>query len=477
MLSRISCGFLAFFLSTAFLQAAGPGPDRPNIVFAIADDWSWPFAGAYGSAVVKTPGFDRVAREGMLFSRAFCADPSCTPSRGSILCGQEPHRLEQGGNLWSQLPSKFTTYPDLLERAGYHVGLTGKGWGPGTLEGTGRTRNPAGPSYKSFDQFLKSVPEGKPFCYWFGSHDPHRPYEKGSGLKAGMDPDKVEVPAFLPDTPEIRRDILDYFFEIQRFDSQVGAILDALDKAGLAQSTLVVMTSDNGMPFPRAKANLYEAGLHMPMAVRWPGKVGPGQTSDAFVTFSDFAPTFLEAAGVAIPEPMTGKSLIPVLTGSKSSSGRDRVFAERERHADARKGGLGYPMRAVRTDKLLLVHNLRPDRWPAGDPEKGPPVSPYGDVDGSPSKQFVIDHQDGPEIAPFFQAAFAKRPEFELFDLSSDPWTLLNVSGQPEYAEEEKALRASLEAWMKESGDPLVSGDDDPFDHYEYFGTSKPKRK
>ncbi len=170
---------------------------------------------------------------------------------------------------------------------------------------------------------------------------------------------------------------------------------------------------------------------------------------------------------------MTGKSLVGVLTGSNPHLKRDRVFAERERHANVRKGDLGYPTRAVRTDRFLFIHNLRPDRWPAGDPEKHVSVGPYGDVDGSPSKQFLIDHRDDPRIAPFFHAAFAKRPEFELFDLNNDPWTMHNLAGQPEFADEEKELRASLEKWMKDSGDPLASGEDDPFDHYKYFGERK----
>ena len=177
--------------------------ERPNIVFVIADDWSFPHAGAYGDNVVKTPAFDRVAHEGALFTNAYCASPSCTPSRGAILTGQAVHRLENGGNLWSILPKKFATYPELLEAAGYQIGLTGKGWGPGTLAGSGRTRNPAGPVVKDFATFLKSVPQGANFCYWFGSVDPHRPYEPGTGKASGMDPAAVTVPAFWPDTPEV----------------------------------------------------------------------------------------------------------------------------------------------------------------------------------------------------------------------------------------------------------------------------------
>lgn len=166
-------------------EQARAGAARPNILFCFADDWSWPHAGAYGDKVVKTPAFDRVAREGFLFTRAFSAAPSCTASRAAILTGQSPHRLEEGGTLHGYLPKKFPVYPDLLEQAGYAVGFTGKGWGPGNFKAGGRERNPAGPPSKSFDEFLKTVPAGKPFCFWFGSLDPHRPYEKGSGLAAG----------------------------------------------------------------------------------------------------------------------------------------------------------------------------------------------------------------------------------------------------------------------------------------------------
>src|SRR6266852_2309820 len=143
-------------LAAASSGAAAPEPTQkpPNILFALADDWAWPHAGVYGDRVVQTPTFDRVAAEGMLFSHVFCVAPSCTPSRAAILTGQASHRLEESGNLWSILRKKYACYPDLLEAAGYHVGFTRKGWGPGSLDGSGRTRNPAGPSYKDFATFL-----------------------------------------------------------------------------------------------------------------------------------------------------------------------------------------------------------------------------------------------------------------------------------------------------------------------------------
>jgi arylsulfatase A-like enzyme len=448
---------------------------RPNLLFAIADDWSWPHAGAYGDRGVKTPTFDRLAEEGVLFTHAYCASPSCTPSRGAILTGQPVHRLENGANLWSMLPAKFAVYPDLLERAGYRVGFTRKGWGPGTLEGTGRSRNPAGPRFKDFNQFFDDVPDDKPFCFWFGSVDPHRNYEKGSGLKSGMKLADASVPPFLPDTPEVRSDILDYYWEVQRFDREVGEILSRLEKAGRLDNTVVVMTSDNGMPFPRAKANVYEYGTRMPLAMRWPAGLPAGRRYDGFVSAIDFAPTFLLAAGLTPPVEMKGRDLIGAFVPCPPAA-RDNVFVERERHANVRKGDLGYPCRAVRTRNFLYIRNLRPDRWPAGDPVKYVDVGPFGDVDNSPTKQFILDNRDDPSIAPFFKLAFDKRPAEELYDLRADPGQRTNVAEQPHYADEKAALRASLDQWMKNTGDPRAVSDDDHFDRYPYVGGKRKPR-
>src|SRR5947207_11042331 len=231
-------GSAAFFLAGAVATAAEQADTRPSILFALADDWSWPHAGVYGDKVVKTPTFDRVAAEGMLFSHTFSVTPSCTASRAAILTGQAGHRLEESGNLWSILRKKYDCYPDLLEAAGYHVGHMRKGWGPGSLEGSGRTRNPAGPAYQDFPTFLKSVPAGKPFCFWFGSRDPHRPYVQGSGVRSGMKLADVFVPPYLPDTPEVRGDICDYYYAVQRYDRDVGEMLKLLEAAGKLENTI-----------------------------------------------------------------------------------------------------------------------------------------------------------------------------------------------------------------------------------------------
>jgi arylsulfatase A-like enzyme len=442
---------------------------RPNILLAIADDWSYPHAGVYGDITVRTPTIDRLAREGVRFTNAFVAAPSCTPSRAALLTGQVVHRLEEGGNLHGFLPESYAVYPDLLEESGYAVGYTGKGWGPGRFEAGGRTRNPAGPVYTSFDEFLQKREPGRPFCFWFGSQDPHRPYEPGLGARSGLKPDGVRVPGFLPDTGEVRQDILDYYFEVQRFDRDLGRVIEALDRAGELDRTIVIVTSDNGMPFPRAKATLYDGGTRVPLVVRWPGVGRAGARRDEFVSLTDLAPTILEGAGLKPSAAMTGRSLLPLLKGG-SQPGRDRVFVERERHANVRRGDLSYPSRAVRTKDYLYIRNFRPDRWPAGDPELYFAVGPYGDIDGGPSKSVLLSRRQDPGIAPFFRLATALRPAEELYDLRRDPDQVENVAGRPPHRDAQRRLRAELEAWLRDTGDPRMAGDDDRWDKFPYYG-------
>src|SRR5688500_1305034 len=191
MTLRIAVALLGVLLTAGAPAGQRTAAAQPNILVIIADDWGYPYAGAYGDKVVKTPTFDRIAREGVLFRNGFAAAPSCTPSRASLLTGLAPHELGEGGNLWSSLPSRFDVYPDLLERAGYTVGHTRKGWGPGDFKAGGRSRNPAGPQFASFDAFYEQAPKDKPFCFWFGSQDPHRPYDAGSGAAAGKKADGV----------------------------------------------------------------------------------------------------------------------------------------------------------------------------------------------------------------------------------------------------------------------------------------------
>jgi uncharacterized sulfatase len=464
-------GMLALGQGPTILKAPRPD-DRPNILFYLGDDWGWPHTGALGDKVVRTPTFDRVAREGVLFPQACCASPSCTPSRGSILTGQMFYRLEEGGNLWSTLPKKFQVYPDLLEAAGYHVGLMRKGWGPGDAKATGWPRNPAGPIYKSFEAFHASIPDGKPFSFWFGSNDPHRGYENGAAAAAGLKPDNVCVPPWLPDVPEVRADILDYYFECERCDRNVGEMMALLEKAGKLENTLIVMTGDNGWPFPRGKTNLYDCGVRQPLAVRWPARVKGGRTVDDFINLSDLAPTFLEAAGLKPLPEMTARSFLDVLASGKSGRvdpARDRVVVGRERHhGGARPGCLGYPMRAMRTRDYLYIRNFIPDRWPAGDPPG------YADCDGGPTKTYMIDHREDPKVAPLYELSFGKRPAEELYDCRTDPHQMKNLAADAAHADARKKIAADLEKYLTDTKDPRILGSA-KFDEYPYTGSAKEK--
>ena len=258
--------FCLFTLSSIAVYSepadAADDPGRPNILFCMADDWQWPHAGAYGDPVVQTPTFDRLAREGVLFANAFVTAPSCTPCRNSILTGQWHWRLGEGVNLWSTLHPQYPVFPLLLEGAGYFVGHSRKAWGPGNFKALGRDRDPAGPVFKDLAEFLGKRPEAKPFCFWLGTSDPHRPYQWQSGAASGIDIQSIKLPADLPDHDIIRLDVADYYFEVQRWDGDVAAALALLEQAGELENTIVVMTGDNGMPFPRHKCNLYDSGTH-----------------------------------------------------------------------------------------------------------------------------------------------------------------------------------------------------------------------
>jgi arylsulfatase A-like enzyme len=465
--------FAAIVLSANSPAVEGRKDPRPNILFCLADDWSWPHAGVYGDKVIHTPTFDRVAREGILFNYCFSAAPSCTPSRAAILTGQYPHRLDEGGNLWGFLPKRFPVYTDLLEKTGYAVGLMAKGWGPGDFKAGGYTHNPAGKNFGSFEAFLKTVPEDKPFCFWFGSHDPHRIYVRGSGAAKGLNAAGVKVPPWWPDNDVTRNDILDYYAATERYDTDTGRMLDLLDKTGRLTNTIVVMSGDNGWPFPRCKANLYDGGTRQPLAVYWPAKIKPGRTSDAFINLSDLAPTFLEIAGVKPPSEMTAKSFANVLLGKRGSEkGRDTVFVERERHANVRTNSFGYPMRAIRTREFLYIRNFHPERWPAGDPVayKDPPY-PFGDCDDGPTKRFIYENKQDPAIQPLYELCFAKRPAEELYDLKLDPFQTNNIVESSSYSATRKDMRQRLAKWMKETADPRsAEAHDDRWDGYAYLG-------
>jgi len=448
---------------------------RPNVLFAISDDQSWPHAGAYGCKSIETPAFDRVAEEGALFHNFFCAAPQCSPNRAAILTGRNIGQLEEAGTHACNFPRKFDVYPDLLEASGYEVGFTGKGWGPGNWEFNARTRNPAGPEFSrfrleerpsrairnldyahNFQDFLEQKAAGKPFCFWYGSSEPHRVYETGSGLKSGKRLEDVEVPPFLPDTPEVRSDILDYLLEIEWCDRHLQGILDLLQQHEELDNTIVVVTGDNGMPFPNAKANLFEFGTHVPLAIRWPEMIKNGTQIEALVSSIDFAPTFLDVAGLKLPSQITGKSILDLFRTREGA--RDFVITGRERHSHSRPDNLGYPSRAIRTQDYLLIRNFHPERWPMGNPTGSGEPFGFHDVDNSPTKTLLLENKDKPAFQAYYHQAFEKRPEVELYEIRNDPGCRINLAGEYEFATIELELWRKLDATLKQQQDPRAFG-------------------
>lgn len=448
--------------------ACTPKKERPNILMIMSDNQSWNHAGCYGDKTVRTPNMDLIARQGVRFTNAFCSSPSCTPARAAMLTGQDIWRIEEGANLWGVLPTKFRLYTDLLENSGYEVGFQGKGWGPGSFTANNRSRNPGGNEFKSFGDFL-TARKGAPWCYWVSSHEPHRPYEVGSGEQAGIHADSVTVPAYLPDTKDVRTDISDYYAAIEKFDRELGEVLQQLKQSGEAENTVIIVCSDNGWQMPRGLANLYDFGTHVPLIISWPGKFKENETSDHLVTLNDLAPTFLQLGQVPVPEEMTGKSLLPVVTKGQSASPRGYVVLGRERHAFVRQHGLGYPGRAIRTPQYLYIRNYEPDRWPAGDPPLYGDIDPYMLNYPGPAKFYMIANKDNPAVKPLFDLGFGKRPAEELFDIKNDPDELHNLATDPAYKQVKDSLALKMQAHLVATGDPRVTGKQLIWDHTEYF--------
>lgn len=480
------------------VSGMGQAPDKnksPNILFAISDDQSFPHSSAYGTDWVETPAFDRVAEEGVLFNRAYVPNPKCAPSRAIILTGRNSWQLEEAANHWPEFPQKFKVYTEVLAEAGYFVGSTGKKWAPGIAEtADGATRHLAGKPYDehkaespttsisnndyaaNFEAFLEDRAGDEPFAFWYGAREPHRVYDYRSGIeKGGKDPadiDVIAIPAFWPDNDSIRTDMLDYAFEIEHFDRHLGRMLVLLEEHGELQNTIVVVTADNGMPFPRIKGQTYEHSAHMPLAIMWPeGIVRPGRVVDDFVSFADFAPTFIELAGLEWEEtgmhPTVGRSLTDIFNSDAEGQinpERDHVLLGKERHDVGRPYDWGYPVRGIIRGDMMYLRNYEPERWPVGNPETG-----YLNTDGSPTKSFILDHRTTPGMYHFWDQNFGKRPSEELYNIATDPDALHNLADDPAHSETKQELKSELYKNLKQQGDPRMFGRGYIFDEYRYM--------
>ncbi|MGB7342689.1 MAG: sulfatase [Pirellulaceae bacterium] len=539
---RIILAIATLAIATLPLDAAESTPsDRPNIVMAFADDWGQ-YAGAYAklspggiSDAAKTPNFDKVAQEGVLFTRAFVSAPSCTPCRSSLLSGQHFWRCGRAsilqGAIWDlAIPS----YPLLLEESGYRIGHTYKVWSPGTPAdaphgGAARRFAKAGAKFNGFSQFVSrqsdieagkavlldevrqnirsfldadedaKVDGDKPFCYWFGPTNVHRKWIAGSGKKLwGIDPDslKGKLPAFLPDVEVVREDFADYLGEAAAFDAGLGVIIEELKRVGQYDNTILVVSGDHGVPgVTRGKCNLYDFGTKVPLAIRWPGGITKsGRVVNDFVSLPDLAPTFLEIGGVDAPDNMTARSLVNVLKSEADGQvdpQRDAVFTGRERHvAAARTGNKPFPQRAIRTDRYLYIVNFQPERWPMGTgpgfggPEGAIPsyeqlrentFAAFGDLDASPTKAWVVTRRD--EDPKSFEYAVGRVPKYELYDMQKDEHCITNLAEDESMASVRNQLHERLMNELKTTSDPRVS-DNIVFEQSPYTDpVSKPKKK
>ena len=461
---------------------------RPNILFAIADDWGFGHAGAYGCSWVKTPAFDRVAREGLLFTNAYTPTGKCAPSRAAIITGRNPWQLKAAANHFCFFPPEFKSYAEALAELGYFVGKTGKGWAPGVVnDAHGQPREPAGKPFEkysttpptpdiskndyaaNFADFLKAAPKDQPWCFWYGGHEPHRAYEYGSGVAKGGKKltDVDRIPGCWPDNAQVRTDMLDYAFEVEHFDRHLGRMLAELEQRGLLENTLVIVTSDNGMPFPHDKGYTYWDSNHLPLAARWPrGICQGGRVVTEFMSFIDFAPTFVELAGLQWTQtgmaPPTGRSLTDIFRGGPVPE-RDHVIVGRERNDVGRPHDQGYPIRGIRKANWLYLHNFEPMRWPAGNPETG-----YMDSDSSPTKTEVLKTRLVPAQKHYWDVCFGKHPQEELFDLTRDPDCLHNLAAQPEFQPVAAQLKQQLFEELKAQADPRMLGQGHVFDEYPY---------
>ena len=424
---------LLFCIAVSVGSAGGAGT---SFVVFIADDQGEGDLSCYGHPLLKTPNVDQLAAEGMRFDSAFLTISSCSPTRASFLTGRYPHNTG-AEDLHQPLPAEQITLARYLRQAGYHAMSAGK-WHLGEAEKSNWDRVvecAGGDTAKEAVELLRQRPEDKPFFFWVASKDPHRPFD-ADAIQNPHDPDEVVVPPYLPDHPLIRKELAMYYDEIARFDEHVGLIRAELEKQGVLDQTFIVYLSDNGMPFPRAKTTLYDSGIHTPLIVRYPKLVGAGSVQKRLVSTIDVAPAILELAGVE-QSTMQGRSMLPMLKDPTATI-REAVFAEANWH-DFEKF-----TRAVRTERFLLIRNYY---W------KKPLWNSVDSINAITWKGFMEVHRAGGLTSAQSFLFVEPRPFEELYDLSTDPYSLKNVVDDPAHFQELNELRTLLDNWRVQTND------------------------
>ena len=427
-------------------------PTKPNILVLIADDAGMDF-GCYGNNGIKTPNIDELAASGLKIENAFLTASVCSPSRTSMITGQFAHTIGTE-YLSSKIDASIKTIPEYLREQGYFTGLMLKNHMEGR-DGDRRfhwydggyglyTKNPVEwerTLADSFSTFL-DLADDRPFFMWLGFIDPHRPYNDHP-IEMVNDPKEVTVPPFLVDDEATRRDLADYYDEISRLDGHVGEIVALLKSRKQLENTLIVFVSDNGMPFPRAKITVYDAGIQTPLIFSWGDRIEAGRVFDkSLVSTIDLAPTLLDVAGIAKPAPMYGESLLPLLLGDTTSS-REHIFAE---HHYKRSD---YHLFTIRSATHKLIYT-------AGE-NAHQPLGTTRAAYTSPSWLALKEKQKAQELTPAQQRFFEDpRAQIELYDLAADPHELKNIADRPENQTIVRDLLERLQRWGRETNDPYL---------------------
>jgi N-sulfoglucosamine sulfohydrolase len=451
-----------------FLRSAAAAPAivqparRPNILLLIADDLGL-HTGAYGDAVARTPNLDRLANEGVRFTHAFCTSASCSASRSVLFTGLHNHANGQFGHSHDfhhfSLHSRVQTLPALLKPAGYRTGLIGKfhvapaaafQWDLLKESGARDVNSMA----QQAGEFIQAA-GNQPWYLHVGFSDPHRAArgfaneQAWPGVKpVKFDPAKLQVPSFLPDTPECRAELAEYYQSANRMDQGIGWILERLKASGQWDNTMVLFLSDNGIPFPNSKTTLYEAGTRLPLLVRAPGLTRAGSTCQAMVNWADITPTLLEWSGASGPDySLHGRSFLEPLR-NPSAAGWDQVFFSHTFHEIT----MYYPVRGTRTRRYKYLRNLYPEL-------EFPHAS---DLWESPTWQATVKR--GGQLGKRSLDAYLHRPAEELYDLEKDPDEVVNLAAQSQHRSMLERLRRETHEFRKRTGDPwLINDREGPF--------------
>ena len=447
-------------------RAAGKSdkPAGPNFVLIIGDDISVDDFGCYGHPNIRTPHVDKLAKGGLRFTNAYLTTSQCSPTRCSLITGRYPHNTG-APELHSPLPAGQVMFPAILKEAGYYTAAAGK-WHMGKYARVAFDKIAGGGAggEERWVQCLQERPRGKPFLMWFAAYDAHRGWSPDKGAKPHTPKDAV-IPPYLIDSPAARKDMAQYYDEIQRLDRYTGLVVDELKKQGVLDNTVIVFMADNGRPFPRCKTRLYDSGIKTPLVLHWPaGLKYKGKVSGSLVSTIDLGPTILELAALKTPKSFQGLSMTPLLADPKASI-RKYVFAERNWHAQIAHE------RMVRCGDYVYIRNAHPQL---------PQIC--GLESQCPQKELRALAKQGKLTPAQMDPLLEPRPAEELFNVSDFPNHIKNIADDPDHRKVLDSLRKIMDQWQKRTGDTVPSLDEATPDRFDRrtgkpFTTKRPRRK